>query len=70
MLAADGRQHQVWWLDAANFRAQRAAAETRHVRGVALWRLGLEDPAIWAKIAPGPAAGTGAPPPPCTMVPH
>jgi spore germination protein YaaH len=61
---AAGTGHAVWWLDVGTFRAQRAAAEARHASGVAIWRLGLEDPAIWAKApavaAPGPP-GTAAP---------
>ncbi|WP_394761428.1 hypothetical protein [Phenylobacterium sp.] len=65
--------HTVWYLDAQTFRAQRAAAEARHTRGVAIWRLGLEDPAIWTKAAPpravpphAAAPGLGpAPPPVC-----
>ncbi|HEY3949561.1 glycosyl hydrolase family 18 protein [Phenylobacterium sp.] len=66
----DGKPHQVWWLDAAAFRAQRAAALARHVRGVAIWRLGLEDPALWTKptaarpLRPGPAPAA------CAMAAH
>lgn len=58
--------HTVWYLDAETFRAQRAAAQARHARGVAIWRLGLEDPAIWARAATPRAAplGAGVPPPP------
>jgi spore germination protein YaaH len=37
-----GDSHTVWFLDAAAFKAQRAAAEARQVRGVAIWRLGLD----------------------------
>ena len=61
--APDGASHAVWWLDAAAFRAQRAAAQARGVRGVAIWRLGLEDPAIWAKVPPAPSAGSPGPAP-------
>ena len=52
--------------------ARRAAAEARHVRGVAIWRLGLEDPAIWARAIPAAALGPppAAPRPPCVMLPH
>jgi len=66
-----GDTHTVWYLDAAAFRAQRAAAEARHARGVAIWRLGLEDPAIWAKTAPSaPTAPAPATPrPPCVALP-
>ena len=62
--------HTVWYLDAPTFRAQRAAAQARHTRGVAIWRLGLEDPAIWARAATPhvSAPGSGpAPPPVCFL---
>jgi spore germination protein YaaH len=65
----DGRAHQVWWLDAAAYRAQRAAALARHARGVAVWRLGLEDPATWAKPGAGPAFTATPPAPFCTLLP-
>ena len=68
---AAGQDHQVWWLDAQAFRAQRAAALARKARGVAIWRLGLEDPAIWtpAMSTPSPAA-SGPPRPPCVALTH
>jgi spore germination protein YaaH len=68
--APGGTAHSVWWLDAQAFRAQRAAADARHVRGVAIWRLGLEDPAIWGKAAGPPAPlPPGSPQPACTALP-
>lgn len=69
--APDGRAHQVWFLDAQAFAADRSVAAARRPRGYALWRLGLEDPAIWslpraAAGAPSAAkAATGPPPHPC-----
>ncbi|MBS0362663.1 MAG: hypothetical protein JSR98_14905 [Proteobacteria bacterium] len=66
----DGKPHQVWWLDAGTYRAQRAAALARHVRGVAIWRLGLEDPALWAKAGAAPALTPGPAAPFCTLVQH
>jgi spore germination protein YaaH len=51
----DGVNHAVWYLDAATFQAQRAAVQSRHARGAAIWRLGLEDPMIWAKNSPHPS---------------
>jgi spore germination protein YaaH len=67
-----GDSHTVWFLDAAAFRAQRAAVLARHVRGVAIWRLGLEDPAIWAKTLPSAAlaAAPATPRPACVALPH
>jgi len=75
-VAPDGSRHALWYLDAQSFRAQRAAVLARNARGVAVWRLGLEDPAIWAKAAPvaaakAAAAPAGPPPPPvCFALPH
>ncbi len=66
---ADGRAHAVWYLDAATFRAQRAAAQARNTRGVAVWRLGLEDPAIWTKAVPTQrASAIAAPAPTCVAL--
>jgi spore germination protein YaaH len=67
-----GDTHAVWYLDAAAFRTQRAAALARHVRGVAVWRLGLEDPAIWARTLPTAALGAApaTPRPACVALPH
>lgn len=39
--------HQVWMLDAAAAFNQARVASDAGVRGLALWRLGSEDPAIW-----------------------
>lgn len=58
---ADGRSHSVWFLDGATFARQRAAVAARRVRGVAVWRIGLEDETIWTKDAPRPAKGAGTP---------
>ena len=49
---AGGKQHEVWFLDAVT-----ALNETRSVadggfRGVALWRLGAEDPDLWNVLEP------------------
>lgn len=68
--APDGARHSVWYLDAAAFKAQRAEADAHRARGVAIWRLGLEDPAIWTNAAP---AAVGPPPvtpnPRCVALP-
>ncbi|THD60692.1 glycosyl hydrolase family 18 protein [Phenylobacterium sp.] len=67
--APDGTAHSVWWLDAQAFRAQRSAVEARHARGVAIWRLGLEDPAIWARAGASAPLPPGAAQPACTALP-
>ena len=50
------RPHNVWYADAANFAVQRGRALAQHPRGVALWRLGLEDPALWESLDQPPFA--------------
>lgn len=47
--------HVVWVEDARSFAAKLALARKYHLRGFSVWRLGLEDPAIWAHL-PAPAA--------------
>ncbi len=43
----DGVHHDVWMLDAATAWNQLRAVDAMGVQGVALWRLGSEDPGIW-----------------------
>jgi spore germination protein YaaH len=50
--SAGGSKHEVWFVDAPPFEAQVRAAAALGVRGVALWRIGLEDPAIWSLPRP------------------
>jgi hypothetical protein len=42
-----GVLHSVWFLDAVTFRNQYATALSKRVGGVALYRLGQEDAALW-----------------------
>ncbi len=42
-----GHVHQVWMLDAVSAFNQARLATSLHVAGIALWRLGSEDPSIW-----------------------
>ena len=46
----DGVAHTVWLLDAASGWNQLRAADAIGVAGVALWRLGFEDPGVWAAL--------------------
>lgn len=46
--AIDGAARQVWLADAATVRRQTALAKKVRASGIALWRLGTEDQAIWA----------------------
>lgn len=41
------KRHQVWMLDAVSAFNQVAVTRTLGARGVALWRLGSEDPSLW-----------------------
>jgi spore germination protein YaaH len=43
----EGLQQQVWYLDGVTGYNQVAAALAMRPAGLALWRLGTEDPAIW-----------------------
>lgn len=43
----DDRRHHVWLLDAVTAFNQLLALRSVQPRGVALWRLGSEDPALW-----------------------
>jgi cellulose synthase/poly-beta-1,6-N-acetylglucosamine synthase-like glycosyltransferase/peptidoglycan/xylan/chitin deacetylase (PgdA/CDA1 family)/spore germination protein YaaH len=45
--SADGRQHEVWFLDAVTALNQVMAVNDAGFRGVGLWRLGAEDPGLW-----------------------
>ncbi len=39
--------HHVWYLDAASLFNELRSSQTLKLRGVALWRLGQEDPSSW-----------------------
>ncbi|QIZ10718.1 glycosyltransferase [Priestia megaterium] len=43
----NGKNHVVWFLDAASFYNQMKLAIDHDSRGIAVWRLGSEDPSIW-----------------------
>jgi cellulose synthase/poly-beta-1,6-N-acetylglucosamine synthase-like glycosyltransferase/peptidoglycan/xylan/chitin deacetylase (PgdA/CDA1 family)/spore germination protein YaaH len=44
-------QHQVWYLDGVTAYNQIAAASAIRPAGLALWRLGTEDPSVWSAFA-------------------
>lgn len=44
---AAGVPHEVWFSDAASLNTHLAIAAPRGLAGVALWRSGQEDPALW-----------------------
>ncbi len=43
----NGKNHTVWFLDAATFYNQMKLANNSGSSGIAVWRLGSEDPSIW-----------------------
>ena len=49
----DGAVHDVWFLDGVTVFNQTRAALAVRPAGVALWRLGLEDPGAWASMGRG-----------------
>lgn len=48
---AGGIRHQVYFEDGQTFLAKAQVAVDYNLRGIALWRLGIEDPAIWSIMA-------------------
>ncbi|OAO89068.1 hypothetical protein AXX17_ATUG04840 [Arabidopsis thaliana] len=53
----DGDSHLVWFLDAATLFDQLKVVQENGYRGVAVWRLGSEDPSIW-KVLGSPKPST------------
>lgn len=53
---AEGVRHEVWFLDAVTAFNQISVAMSRRPAGLALWRLGTEDGAIWSSFARGRSA--------------
>lgn len=50
-VAEDGIRHIVWFENAASFRAKLDLALSLGLPGIGIWRLGLEDPAVWDVLA-------------------
>lgn len=48
--------HQVWYENAQTFAQKVALAKATRIGGIAIWRLGMEDPAVW-KSVPAPPSG-------------
>jgi len=53
-----GRQHEVWFLDAVTGLNEARGVADGGFRGVALWRLGAEDPDVWNVLRPDGWPGT------------
>lgn len=47
---AQGQQHQVWFENVDSIRVKVRTAWNMGINGVALWRLGMEDPEIWTML--------------------
>jgi len=45
-----GKEHSVWFLDVISFLNELRAVRDQKAGGIALYRLGTEDPAIWGAI--------------------
>ncbi len=48
----DSTDHQVWFLDATTAWNELATTSRLGARGVAIWRLGAEDPSLWSVLNP------------------
>ena len=48
----DSVEHQVWFLDATTAWNELATTSRLSARGVAIWRLGAEDPSLWSVLDP------------------
>ena len=46
-----GQSHEVWYADGASVAARLALVQRYGLGGIAVWRLGGEDPASWSAIA-------------------
>jgi peptidoglycan-N-acetylglucosamine deacetylase len=47
----DGRLHEVWFLDGVTALNEAQAVSDNNFRGMAVWRLGAEDPGLWTILA-------------------
>jgi peptidoglycan-N-acetylglucosamine deacetylase len=57
---AGEEKHQVWMLDAVTAFNQVAVARSFGARGIALWRLGSEDPSVWTFFGSSAPLDAGA----------
>ncbi|MGY1844768.1 glycosyl hydrolase family 18 protein [Modestobacter sp. SYSU DS0875] len=57
---ADGDEHTVWFEDARSLAVKQAVAVDAGLRGVAIWRLGGEDPQLWTAVGEATGRTTGS----------
>ncbi len=50
---SSGEPHTIWMLDGVTMFNQMAAALAMEPAGIALWRLGTEDPTVWSTLGRG-----------------
>lgn len=43
-------KHEVWFEDAQSFQVKAELAKNRGLKGLAIWRLGMEDPGAWKYV--------------------
>ena len=48
---SDGTIYQCWLEDVESLRVKLEVMKTQEIAGVASWKLGIEDPAVWDAIA-------------------
>jgi spore germination protein YaaH len=58
--ADEPQTHEVWLEDSNSVAARLSVAVNYHLRGVAAWRLGLEDPGVWTVFDQWRGADQGA----------
>jgi spore germination protein len=47
---ARGRRHEIWYQDARTVRQRLTLVRRDRLKGIAIWRLGLETPRVWSVI--------------------
>ncbi len=47
---ADLVHYKIWYENAASFKAKLSFAKSQKLRGISLWVVGMEDPAMWKSI--------------------
>ncbi len=57
---SSGEAHTIWMLDGVTMFNQIAAALAMEPAGIALWRLGTEDPTVWSTLGRGSAPNQAA----------
>lgn len=71
--SSEGHDHEVWFEDRSTIQARMSIVDRYGLAGVAGWRLGHEDPAVWQLFSPPPTPtpvpATTATPVPAAAIP-